>query len=59
MVLQIEDVAPLHPDMLANPRERTVQRIGIGGANADGIGLQWRKMADRFHDQVAVLKPIS
>jgi len=58
MVLRVEDVTPLHPDVFANSGEPTEERIGIGRADSDGVGLQRRKLANRLDDQVAVLKLI-
>ncbi len=59
MVLQIQDVTSFHPDMFANSGKRSRQGIRIGGANSHGIGLQRRKLANRFDNQIAVLKLIS
>jgi hypothetical protein len=58
VVLRVEDVTPLHPDVFANSGEPAVEGIGIGRADSDRIGLQRRKLANRFDDQVAVLKLI-
>jgi len=58
VVLRVEDVTPLHPDMVANSWEPTEEWIGIGGADSYGVGLQRRKLANRFDDQVAVLELI-
>src|SRR6266481_3320087 len=58
VVLRVEDVTPLHPDVFANSGEPAEEGIGIGGADTYGVGLQRRKLANRFDDQVAVLKLI-
>ena len=55
MTIGVEDIAPFHPDALADSRERPAERVGVGGAYGDRISLRDRPYADWLDDEVAQL----
>src|SRR5438105_548991 len=59
VVLEIEGVPPLQPDVLADAGQRAGEWIGIRGARADGLGLHRREPAHRLDDQVATLLEVA